>query len=578
MRPILFRLGKLRLPGPRGAPPLLHRLPPGSLPPAPFSQSDWPNPRALAGLQPWTAQNLLGTTLAIQAPFRQRDWPSPPQPAPPLSSLRTWTQNHLLDTLAAAAAAAAASVVFRDPLVTRYGLPRGTPVQDFVNLLPTLLGQVAPFRQPDWPNPRALAGLQPWTAQNLLTGTLFRPPFSQRDWPNPRGPVPAPATWLDTYKVLLFQETIPSLNLDWPVPPGPRAAIQSLLVNLLQTTLSAAAPFGQQDWPVPPGRPRVVDLLTWIQRGGQQGLTDTFFGLAGHPTFEWPNPRGPVSPAVGFLVNLLASTLSAIPVPFSQQDWPNPKGPVSVAGLTTWLETYKLLLFREQIPSLNRDWPNPGVPARSLSLLTHVVNLLITPGVQPPFTPLAWPNPQARAIATVGWLLNLLESTLTPSTQAPFRLNDWPNPQTPRSLVYIPTHERVVFVPVAGPMPFVWQDWPNPRPTERVIDLRTWLQDLLASTLAPVVAPPFHLLDWPNPRGQESASILRTWIESLDLLLLGKDQFFGAPGQPPANMNWPNPRPPADIVALRTLIQVLQQVPPTPSVRRLLRMLMGIGR
>jgi hypothetical protein len=58
--------------------------------------------------------------------------------------------------------------------------------------------------------------------------------------------------------------------------------------------------------------------------------------------------------------------------------------------------------------------------------------------------------------------------------------------------------------------------------------------------------------DWPNPRGPVPAISLRTQASSYTLSLIGKDQFYGAPGQAPENRDWPVPRGPAYAISLRS--------------------------
>jgi|GEM_PF-5496239 hypothetical protein len=63
--------------------------------------------------------------------------------------------------------------------------------------------------------------------------------------------------------------------------------------------------------------------------------------------------------------------------------------------------------------------------------------------------------------------------------------------------------------------------------------------NLLTTTLAAQAAP-FKQTNWPNPT--KAVENRQGWTEPLKLPLYGKDQFFGAPGQPPANTDWPVPR------------------------------------
>lgn len=48
------------------------------------------------------------------------------------------------------------------------------------------------------------------------------------------------------------------------------------------------------------------------------------------------------------------------------------------------------------------------------------------------------------------------------------------------------------------------------------------------------------LTDWPNPPGPPRRQY--GFVHPTPTHLIGQDQFFGAPGQPPANLDWPVPR------------------------------------
>lgn len=180
---------------------------------------------------------------------------------------------------------------------------------------------------------------------------------------------------------------------------------------------------------------------------------DRFFGLAGHPNYDQPNPRGPVG----------------------------------VIDLRTWTQAPSLALTTSNPapPFINCDWPVPR-------------------GAQPGIVLKTWTDPLK---------LNLLGS----------------------------------FQPTSF-------DWTNPPRSAFSIDLRTWTQSTpnLLTTTNP--APPFINCDWPVPRGAQPGVTLKTWIDATKVNLLGKDQFFGAAGQPPANLDWPNPRGAMPASDLRTWI------------------------
>lgn len=415
------------------------------------------------------------------APFAQYNWPNPSGPQRALDLL-TWTESLLQNTLAAAAGAALTSVL-RAPLVTRYTPPRWQPPDVPPNLLPGLLGAVAA-------------------------------PFNQDDWPNPRGAVSAPVGLTDSYKLLLFQETIPSSQRDWPVPKGQTPVITQgtwLQNHLLDTLAFAPTPFSQADWPVPKGPTPVVDHKTWLHDGGQRLFQETIPSL----NFDWPVPPG--ARALGdlrtWLGNLLQSTLSFNPVPFNLTDWPVPKGPTPVVDLKTWTQDYKRLLFVETIPSINLDWPSPRGPVPALDLRTVLVNLLQT---------------------TLG------------AVRAPFNLTNWPNPSGPSWRGFLPTHYRPDYIAAAGSLPAGrLLDWPNPRGLGGVLDLRTLLVNLQQSTLGAVVQSPFFRTDWPNPRGPVPVSGLTAWAEGYKLLLFQESIPYQV-------TDWPNPRGPVPAAGLTT--------------------------
>src|SRR5260221_9156000 len=87
-------------------------------------------------------------------------------------------------------------------------------------------------------------------------------------------------------------------------------------------------------------------------------------------------------------------------------------------------------------------------------------------------------------------------------------------------------------------------DWPVPRGYPFPMSLRSWMESVRLQLLGkdqffgvPGVGPTY---DWPNPRGYPFPIELRTWLQQL-YRYAGFDAFFGAPGQPPANLDQPNP-------------------------------------
>src|SRR5689334_15015573 len=144
--------------------------------------------------------------------------------------------------------------------------------------------------------------------------------------------------------------------------------------------------------------------------------------------------------------------------------------------------------------------------------------------------------------------VNLLTNTLgTPAApaQPPFAQNDWPNPVVKKADVTNRTWLQQLTVNLLGkdqihgaPGESKTYDYPNPQVSRQ--RLQDHSQNLLESTLAPAVVaqPPFFQTDWPNPTQKKPD--IRGSTASVNLNILGKDQFYGAAGQPPT-YDYPNP-------------------------------------
>ena len=153
----------------------------------PFSQEDWPNPRApgyaisLRTLIDETQVDLIGQDLL---PVRQPDWPVPKGPRYPID-LRFWGN------------------VYYSQL--------------------TFVTQ--PFSQDDWPVPKGsqqgATDLRSWTWSynlNLVGQDQF--PHNQDEWPNPRAPLYSIDLrgWLSSGNALSAPTTVSPFNqMDWPL-------------------------------------------------------------------------------------------------------------------------------------------------------------------------------------------------------------------------------------------------------------------------------------------------------------------------------------------------------------------------
>ena len=270
-------------------------------------------------------------------------------------------------------------------------------------------------------------------------------------------------------------------------------------------------------------------------------------------------------------------------------DWPVPRGVVRPNDLRTWVNKSNDLLFGAVAPFGNNDWPVPGRSPYPIHLRTWLdplkLNLLgqdqffSSPGMGPSYD---WPLPHTRVypIDLRRAENNLLQTTLAIIQAIPFSMLDWPVPRdssgrgpslrTWINQLRLDLLGKDQFFGEAG-QPLVY-DWPNPRISPPPISLRHWDNQLLQTTLAPLLAAPFSMADWPVPKSSGYPLDLRTFFSVLKLNLAGKDQFFGEAGQPLV-YDWPNPRRAIPGMSLRQLDNNLLQTtlaapPPAPGVVR----------
>lgn len=102
-------------------------------------------------------------------------------------------------------------------------------------------------------------------------------------------------------------------------------------------------------------------------------------------------------------------------------------------------------------------------------------------------------------------------------------------------------------------------DYPNPMGKAFPSDLRTFVDPseywLLKDTFFGAAGQPPANLDWPVPQAKPAARDLRTHVDPSEFWML-TDRLYGAPGEAPA-YDYPNPRSVAPVVTLRTWTQSL---------------------
>lgn len=199
---------------------------------------------------------------------------------------------------------------------------------------------------------------------------------------------------------------------------------------------------------------------------------------AGSPTQQndWPNPvRRKQQGEMTITVNLLLTTLA-------------------VAATTT---VFRPAVYAPRFPSkVQQPWIAPNLLTSTLSGTPADTRL-------PPATWHHQPYTLSRFSAiTAHNGQNLLTSTLGAVPVAvPFKSGDWPNPRaTPQPRMDLTTQASIALLTAPQGTPFIPVDWRNPAGPAFPVDLRTFSNNLLGSTLAPPAAVlPFARFDQPNP-------------------------------------------------------------------------------
>ena len=125
-----------------------------------------------------------------------------------------------------------------------------------------------------------------------------------------------------------------------PAVAAPSIALRTITQNAL-TLGPFTKPFTQLDWQNPRGATPSIALRTHIETR-KQYYVDTFFGLAGKPNFDQPNPRGPQRGVS--LIGQTSSGLSLLVLPpvypnsWLTFDWPNPRGATFPSDLRGYVQ------------------------------------------------------------------------------------------------------------------------------------------------------------------------------------------------------------------------------------------------
>lgn len=402
------------------------------------------------------------------------------------------------------------------------------------NLLLTTLApsQAVPFKASDWLSPlrpvdnRNLRGFIRETNLNLVGQDRFfglagSPTF---DWPIPQGKPHPVFLRGDVHGsgILVFgRDTFFGVagnpNADWSNPQGKPFPVDlrtHINDGLLYQLSSQAPPFKPVMFDNPQGKPYPTELRQFMHDADIQLFgKDTFFGLAGHPNFDWPNPTGkPYHIDLRTYVNDgLLYLLTIPPPPFVPAAFDNPQGKPFPIGLRTFIGERKQY-YADIKPFSLTEWPNPRVGGSAIDLRTWVANLLestLVPTTQAPFSQTDWPNPLPRmSMVDLRTIAGNLPQALIAYLYTPFAQTDWPNPQGKPFPFVLRSHLSTRALVLSEPIPISQSDWSMPQGKPFPVALRTFVDWRKLGYVDPI--PVGRLQDWPIPRGKNPE--LRTFL------------------------------------------------------------------
>jgi hypothetical protein len=207
-----------------------------------------------------------------------------------------------------------------------------------------------------------------------------------------------------------------------------------------------------------------------------------------------------------YIITSLNSLPPDVGSPFIPVDYPNPK-----IGRSIRTSTVSRLIDDNDIAFHQLDWTNPRIENRKpLTWINNNQSDVLAPIVAPPFTPVDYPNPGLKRS-----LRPVTNSRLVDDANIAFNQLDWPNPAPARKSALTFIFNKQLEPPVVAPFtpvefrnpdlrklqntgstvnrPQYYTDlnpnnqynWPNPGPKKLKHD--TWVQNLLQSTLAPII-------------------------------------------------------------------------------------------
>ncbi len=437
-----------------------------------FNEHDWPLPgrRGHQHQLRTSFQNLLEGTLAPEAPssFGQFNWPRPQR----RSSLYVETGFSAL----------VEPEVIPAPPFTQSEWPRplraGYSIVTTETRLTTAPG--TPFSQSDWPVPLRKNRTLRITISTRTSTEAEAPaqaPFSQSEWQTPRGKSLQidQRTWTDRRELGLEDQRLPFGPSAWPVQQGRSAIRRSVEQSLsLALTVPPGTPFTPIAWPVPQRRKPLS--VTFYD---DYALDDT---SPAPRQSDWPLPlrKKYNRDALTFIEYSVVDDNE----PLAQKSEVRPQARRSSIQLRTW--TQNLLQGTLSIapgnPFKQAEWPRPLKGGAAYLVTTETRSVVDPePAAGTPFGQSDWANPQRRTRRSLSTEHAISRALTTPVTVAPFKQTQWELPV--RKGLHGGRLNFIEYVVFDQTFPPVHQSTSLPAPRRHQLQLRTWTQNLLQSTL-----------------------------------------------------------------------------------------------
>ena len=359
-----------------------------------------------------------------------------------------------------------------------------------------------------------------------------------------------------------IQTTATPTSTNW-LNSAPTDSFLAIIVAFKAASGPASPPAITPDQPLVRPATYGIDLRTFLTTLNLQLKgRDSIFGAQGQTqTYDWPLPKWPT---YGPELRTWLASAQEVPTPVSQiTDWPLPLGAIYPIELRTALNTLSKVLLHKDLffgaagqPVANLDQPASRPATYSNELRTHLGNALEAELASVPTT-FEWPLPKwPQWEVGLGTFLNAVEVQLigkdktfgaagqvfpntdqpaSPPAIYPSHLRTWLDSLQTSTLAPTPSSQNLFYAGNA--------DTPLPKAPIWPEVLRTWLQWFVIDDNVP-----FVITDQPLVRGALYPFDLRTILNTTQIQFIGT----GATAGQNQNYDWPLPKWPVYESGLRT--------------------------